>query len=672
MDVRSISSQSLFDALTSGQTAGDKDDAFARMLDRLTRPREEPARTAAPEREPLRPTMRDRTRAMAEADAQARADERRAIRERERKEDDAAVRNSVEMPRQQPRDAAPPDRQPPARSEAMPAAKPGTTAPDRRDTAATKAPADADTTGAVAEPDASATDTASAKATEADAAASGDTAGDENGTAAETVEADGATATEPTSTEVAPTEVAVEATVTVTETVITLIGPGQTIELSGTQTELEAEVTVEDGAAPIDMAAAPLPADTGEPAPPLLGGIGEDTLPEDAALNAEALPTTVPAASQPAIAMPPADGTDALTESADGTATEAATADGAPVSAVPAEAPVNDDAEMVIANAVVTDTADDAAAGATAEPTDEPAEKLAAAAAIPAHGSAADAEAAAPDTDGNAAPLRDAAALRLQDVPADDSSGQHRHGNGDERPKDGSAARPSAAPVQTDGTQTVQPAPAVATTEVPVARPATEPVAATPAPAPAPLMPVDVAAPLDHSATPITILEAARGLAAADAASPVMTLRAGRPAHAPMGVPDQIAVQVQRNVKDGNDHFTIQLRPDELGRIDIRLEFGQDGKVSASVMVERPQTLEMLQRDARGLERALQEAGLKADADSLSFSLRGEGNPFESHGQGARNAGRGRRGGGPTIEDEAADLAAYTMTLAPGRVDVRV
>ena len=139
----------------------------------------------------------------------------------------------------------------------------------------------------------------------------------------------------------------------------------------------------------------------------------------------------------------------------------------------------------------------------------------------------------------------------------------------------------------------------------------------------------------------------------------------------PMGVQDQVAVHIRKNVSDGNDQFTINLRPAELGRIDIKLEIGQDGRVSASVAVEKAQSLELLQRDSRNLERALQDAGLKADSNSLNFSLRGEGG--QSFQESGRQGGSGRRGrglGGGTGEEEDAQ-AAYTLTLAPGRVDIQ-
>ncbi|WP_425598607.1 flagellar hook-length control protein FliK [Azospirillum brasilense] len=124
-------------------------------------------------------------------------------------------------------------------------------------------------------------------------------------------------------------------------------------------------------------------------------------------------------------------------------------------------------------------------------------------------------------------------------------------------------------------------------------------------------------------------------------------------------------------MSDGNDQFTINLRPAELGRIDIKLEIGQDGRVTASVAVEKAQTLELLQRDSRNLERALQDAGLKADSNSLNFSLRGEGGQsFQDSGRqgGSGRRGRGFGGGAGDVEDAQ---AAYTLTLAPGRVDIQ-
>ncbi|WP_448203195.1 flagellar hook-length control protein FliK [Azospirillum sp. sgz302134] len=170
----------------------------------------------------------------------------------------------------------------------------------------------------------------------------------------------------------------------------------------------------------------------------------------------------------------------------------------------------------------------------------------------------------------------------------------------------------------------------------------------------------------------LAAMEAPHAANGVDAPPALAHLRPSRgSAGLPMGVQEQVAVHVQKNVSDGNDQFTINLRPVEMGQIDIRLEIGPDGQVNAHVAVEKAQTLELLQRDSRNLERALQDAGLKADSNSLNFSLRGEGgNPFQDEGRqgGSGRRGRGLAGGGGEVEDAQ---AAYTMTLAPGRVDIQ-
>lgn len=90
--------------------------------------------------------------------------------------------------------------------------------------------------------------------------------------------------------------------------------------------------------------------------------------------------------------------------------------------------------------------------------------------------------------------------------------------------------------------------------------------------------------------------------------------------HIPPG--EQVAVHMAGRAANGDSHISIQLKPVELGTVDVRIETRQDGDISIHMRVERPETLDLLQRDARHLERALNEAGLKADSGSLSFSLR--------------------------------------------------
>ncbi len=167
----------------------------------------------------------------------------------------------------------------------------------------------------------------------------------------------------------------------------------------------------------------------------------------------------------------------------------------------------------------------------------------------------------------------------------------------------------------------------------------------------------------------LAAMEAPRAAGQIDMTQAAAGLRPSRgSAAAPQGVPDQVAVHIKKNVADEVDQFTINLHPAELGRIDIKLDIGADGRVSAMVAVEKAQTLELLQRDSKGLERALQDAGLQTDSNSLNFSLRGEGNQSQADGSGKR--GRGPRGGGDGEEDPGLS-AAYTVSVGDGRLDIK-
>jgi chemotaxis protein MotD len=82
-----------------------------------------------------------------------------------------------------------------------------------------------------------------------------------------------------------------------------------------------------------------------------------------------------------------------------------------------------------------------------------------------------------------------------------------------------------------------------------------------------------------------------------------------------------IAVEIATQAQAGKNRFEIRLDPPELGRIDVRLHVDNGGNVTSRLTVERPETLDLLRRDAPQLERALQHAGLNTEG-GLQFSLR--------------------------------------------------
>lgn len=84
----------------------------------------------------------------------------------------------------------------------------------------------------------------------------------------------------------------------------------------------------------------------------------------------------------------------------------------------------------------------------------------------------------------------------------------------------------------------------------------------------------------------------------------------------------QVALQIVRALPDGVDRLSVHLQPADLGSVDIQLTFDGTGRLTAVIAAERPETLELLQRDARFLERSLGDSGLKLSSDGLSFSLK--------------------------------------------------
>jgi flagellar hook-length control protein FliK len=141
----------------------------------------------------------------------------------------------------------------------------------------------------------------------------------------------------------------------------------------------------------------------------------------------------------------------------------------------------------------------------------------------------------------------------------------------------------------------------------------------------------------------------------------------------PKQIVDQVKVNITKAAADGENTINIRLRPNELGRIEVKLQVSDDGRVRAMITADKPETLDVLRRDAAGLDKALQDAGLKTSQDSLNFSLR------DQSGQGAaagdqRGNGRTPYGGVVTPDElDAADAQTpYTGSLRADGVDIRV
>lgn len=134
---------------------------------------------------------------------------------------------------------------------------------------------------------------------------------------------------------------------------------------------------------------------------------------------------------------------------------------------------------------------------------------------------------------------------------------------------------------------------------------------------------------------------------------------------------EQVNVHVAKGLESGKDKITINLKPAELGRIEVQMEVARDGRMVATITADNRDTLDLLQRDSRDLAKALQDAGMQTDSGNLQFNLR------EQAGQGRNGRDRPPSGqaridniGEPADAGPAASLYGGGVR-ADGRVDIR-
>ncbi|WP_232632002.1 flagellar hook-length control protein FliK, partial [Methylobacterium sp. Leaf118] len=167
------------------------------------------------------------------------------------------------------------------------------------------------------------------------------------------------------------------------------------------------------------------------------------------------------------------------------------------------------------------------------------------------------------------------------------------------------------------------------------------------------------------------------GPAAAPAAVPA-DAQAPNPAPPPIPL-GAVPMTIGLRSLAGANRFAIRLDPVELGRIEVSLDLDRAGGTArAHLVVDRPETLALLQRDAGTLQQALAQAGFEA-TEGIGLSLRGEsGDPGARQGgqpgsDGHPAARPGARTGAHAGEPPAPiDPAAFRRLRAVGGLDIRI
>lgn len=143
---------------------------------------------------------------------------------------------------------------------------------------------------------------------------------------------------------------------------------------------------------------------------------------------------------------------------------------------------------------------------------------------------------------------------------------------------------------------------------------------------------------------------------------------AARPGH----IGREVGVEIARRLSSGGDELVVRLVPAELGRIEVRMTFDERGGLRAVIAADSPAALEMLRRDSADLSRSLSDAGVRSDAQSLSFQTDGNGSGgnrqqrsawIEADGKSHRDAGHG------FFADDAEPLS-YRQLRTSGRYDL--
>jgi flagellar hook-length control protein FliK len=105
-----------------------------------------------------------------------------------------------------------------------------------------------------------------------------------------------------------------------------------------------------------------------------------------------------------------------------------------------------------------------------------------------------------------------------------------------------------------------------------------------------------------------------------------------------------LAAQIIKKLENRSTRFDLELNPAGLGKVDVRLEIGAAGQMSAAMTFDNPQTAAELKSRANDLQRALEQAGFNLSG-GLSFDVAGDrGQAQQGWREAQDQSGHGHRG----------------------------
>jgi hypothetical protein len=131
---------------------------------------------------------------------------------------------------------------------------------------------------------------------------------------------------------------------------------------------------------------------------------------------------------------------------------------------------------------------------------------------------------------------------------------------------------------------------------------------------------VAAAAEADRPSTPTPVLsfEAQRPAEAFRPAAATVTAPLVLRPHQLAEAGQQVVLRASQAATEGVETISVDLRPPELGRVELRLTF-RDGTVQVSMTAERVETYEAFRHDRANLEQQMQQAGLQLGSGGLDL-----------------------------------------------------
>jgi hypothetical protein len=143
-------------------------------------------------------------------------------------------------------------------------------------------------------------------------------------------------------------------------------------------------------------------------------------------------------------------------------------------------------------------------------------------------------------------------------------------------------------------------------------------------------------------------------------------------AHAVRGSPQTVAhlsAEIARKLEAQSTRFQVELEPAGLGKVEVKVEIGASGAMTAALNCDNAHAVEALRSRSGELQAALEQAGFDLSG-GLSFTTGGPGQGHAEH------------GGRPAVPearlvvgalDEPAPIALPQPARAgPGRLDIRI